>query len=100
MKLKDWLGGLDSNQDSQIQSLESYQLDDLPAVENQDLCSLLLCHHRRVFTTFQHSAAIAVRYRILSMDDIVAVKHRSCFVATDHHGYSFVHADFHQILDS
>ena len=29
-----WLGGLDSNQDSQIQSLESYQLDDLPAVEN------------------------------------------------------------------
>ena len=28
-----WLGGLDSNQDSQIQSLESYQLDDLPAVE-------------------------------------------------------------------
>ena len=30
-KEKDWLGGLDSNQDSQIQSLESYQLDDLPA---------------------------------------------------------------------
>ena len=29
-KGKDWLGGLDSNQDSQIQSLESYQLDDLP----------------------------------------------------------------------
>jgi hypothetical protein len=29
--LKIWLGGLDSNQDSQIQSLESYQLDDLPA---------------------------------------------------------------------
>ena len=27
---KIWLGGLDSNQDSQIQSLESYQLDDLP----------------------------------------------------------------------
>ena len=25
-----WLGDLDSNQDSQIQSLESYQLDDLP----------------------------------------------------------------------
>ena len=31
-----WLGGLDSNQDSQIQSLESYQLDDLP-VENRAL---------------------------------------------------------------
>jgi integrase len=29
-KRRDWLGGLDSNQDSQIQSLESYQLDDLP----------------------------------------------------------------------
>ena len=29
-----WLGGLDSNQDSQIQSLESYQLDDLPTGEN------------------------------------------------------------------
>ncbi len=31
--LADWLGGLDSNQDSQIQSLESYQLDDLPVEE-------------------------------------------------------------------
>jgi hypothetical protein len=28
---ENWLGGLDSNQDSQSQSLESYQLDDLPA---------------------------------------------------------------------
>src|SRR5215469_4525197 len=35
-KEKIWLGGLDSNQDSQIQSLESYQLDDLPA-ETQNL---------------------------------------------------------------
>ena len=26
-----WLGGLDSNQDTQSQSLVSYQLDDLPA---------------------------------------------------------------------
>ena len=34
--LMSWLGGLDSNQDSQIQSLESYQLDDLP-VENRAL---------------------------------------------------------------
>jgi hypothetical protein len=32
-----WLGGLDSNQDSQIQSLESYRLDDLPAVEKEEL---------------------------------------------------------------
>jgi hypothetical protein len=32
---KVWLGDLDSNQDSQIQSLESYQLDDLPAVEKK-----------------------------------------------------------------
>ena len=39
-KEKDWLGDLDSNQDSQIQSLESYQLDDLPA-ENTELTS---CH--------------------------------------------------------
>ena len=29
--LKSWLGGLDSNQDRQSQSLQSYQLDDLPA---------------------------------------------------------------------
>ena len=36
-----WLGGLDSNQDSQIQSLESYQLDDLPTVESALLTS---CH--------------------------------------------------------
>ena len=35
LKLKDWLGGLDSNQDSQSQSLESYQLDDLPAGRNK-----------------------------------------------------------------
>jgi hypothetical protein len=33
---KEWLGGLDSNQDSQIQSLESYQLDDLPAGRNKN----------------------------------------------------------------
>ena len=38
---KGWLGGLDSNQDSQIQSLESYQLDDLPAVEKR----VLKLHH-------------------------------------------------------
>ena len=36
MILKDWLGGLDSNQDSQSQSLESYQLDDLPAGRNKN----------------------------------------------------------------
>jgi hypothetical protein len=35
--LKDWLGGLDSNQDSQIQNLESCQLDDLPEVPRDDL---------------------------------------------------------------
>jgi hypothetical protein len=29
--LEIWLGGLDSNQDRQSQSLQSYQLDDLPA---------------------------------------------------------------------
>src|SRR5216684_7540985 len=28
-----WLGGLDSNQDIQIQSLKSYRLDDLPTKE-------------------------------------------------------------------
>ncbi len=28
---KGWLGGLDSNQDNQIQSLMSYRLNDLPA---------------------------------------------------------------------
>jgi hypothetical protein len=39
IRRKDWLGGLDSNQDSQIQSLESYRLDDLPAVENSGLTS-------------------------------------------------------------
>jgi hypothetical protein len=30
-KLKDWLGGLDSNQDNQIQNLMYCQLYDLPA---------------------------------------------------------------------
>ena len=37
MILKSWLGGLDSNQDSPIPSLESYQLDDLPAAEKNAL---------------------------------------------------------------
>jgi hypothetical protein len=35
-----WLGGLDSNQDSQIQSLESYRLDDLPVVEKEELINV------------------------------------------------------------
>jgi hypothetical protein len=35
-----WLGGLDSNQDSQIQNLKSCQLDDLPAVVNKRLSEL------------------------------------------------------------
>ncbi len=30
-KMVSWLGGLDSNQDNQIQSLMSYRLNDLPA---------------------------------------------------------------------
>ena len=34
--LKDWLGGLDSNQDSQIQNLKSCQLDDLPTFVRDD----------------------------------------------------------------
>jgi hypothetical protein len=34
---EDWLGGLDSNQDSQIQNLKSCQLDDLPVVVNKRL---------------------------------------------------------------
>src|SRR5277367_4471652 len=32
-----WLGGLDSNQDSQIQNLESCQLDDLPTVHDKNV---------------------------------------------------------------
>ena len=33
--LRDWLGGLDSNQDNQIQSLMYYRLYDLPTVTKQ-----------------------------------------------------------------
>jgi hypothetical protein len=47
MILKSWLGGLDSNQDSQIQSLESYQLDDLPAVEASDHFSMRAAGRRK-----------------------------------------------------
>jgi hypothetical protein len=43
----DWLGGLDSNQDSQIQSLESYQLDDLPTGENRRKWQLNAKNHNR-----------------------------------------------------
>ena len=43
-----WLGGLDSNQDSQIQSLESYQLDDLPAERNKkESWHIRLCRQPR-----------------------------------------------------
>jgi hypothetical protein len=45
---KIWLGGLDSNQDSQIQSLESYQLDDLPAGRNKkESWHIRLCRQPR-----------------------------------------------------
>ena len=37
MALEIWLGGLDSNQDSQIQNLESCQLDDLPTVHSKQV---------------------------------------------------------------
>src|SRR5271167_1000542 len=50
---KDWLGDLDSNQDSQIQSLESYQLDDLPAVENKQFSGGYL-EERAVFSLTFH----------------------------------------------
>jgi hypothetical protein len=35
--LKDWLGGLDSNQDSQLQRLMYYRLYDLPVAEEERL---------------------------------------------------------------
>ena len=35
LKLKEWLGGLDSNQDNQIQNLMYCQLYDLPAGRRQ-----------------------------------------------------------------
>jgi hypothetical protein len=40
--LEIWLGGLDSNQDSQIQNLKSCQLDDLPTGLLEDLWSHLV----------------------------------------------------------
>jgi len=64
-KRRDWLGGLDSNQDSQIQSLESYQLDDLPAVENSELTSyrdlFLLGKHRKIRPVFCASKPAPIR---------------------------------------
>ena len=43
----DWLGGLDSNQDSQIQNLESCQLDDLPVGKCR--CAVVIASRRRRF---------------------------------------------------
>ena len=64
-KTEDWLGGLDSNQDSQIQSLESYQLDDLPAVENSGLTSyrdlFLWGKHRKIRPAFCACKPTAIR---------------------------------------
>ena len=39
-KMVSWLGGLDSNQDNQIQSLMSYRLNDLPAAGGDEKESL------------------------------------------------------------
>jgi hypothetical protein len=48
----DWLGGLDSNQDSQSQSLESYQLDDLPAGRNKNESKhIRLCRQPRFISS-------------------------------------------------
>src|SRR5947209_16526239 len=82
--LKDWLGGLDSNQDSQIQSLESYQLDDLPTPHKH--CSLRAsrafrpknCNQTR---TYAADSGDLVRSR----DDVVAPEHFRRFVPTDAH---------------
>src|ERR1700756_2869063 len=67
--LKDWLGGLDSNQDSQIQSLESYQLDDLPAAEKSRLTSyrdlFLLGKHGKIQPVFCASKPAAIRRKPL-----------------------------------
>src|SRR5260370_42510004 len=46
LKLKDWLGGLDSNQDNQIQNLMYCQLYDLPEVKKTLTC-LTICDVRR-----------------------------------------------------
>jgi chromosome segregation ATPase len=45
-KRKDWLRGLDSNQDSQIQSLESYQLDD-PGADASSVADARTCAQTR-----------------------------------------------------
>jgi len=50
-----------------------------------------------IFTVLQPPHGVD---NVLCIDDVIAVKHRSCFVATNLHGYLFVHAHFHQILDS
>jgi hypothetical protein len=50
-----WLGGLDSNQDSQIQNLKSCQLDDLPTGLLEDLRSHLILAREQQKRTAAHS---------------------------------------------
>lgn len=45
-KTEDWLGGLDSNQDNQIQNLMYCQLYDLPTVKKTLAC-LTICDGRQ-----------------------------------------------------
>ena len=76
-KEKDWLGGLDSNQDSQIQSLESYQLDDLPAVEGVRLTS---CHGLKFSVKRLNTSTFAPKSSCLRPDaPLVAANLRSDF---------------------
>jgi hypothetical protein len=109
---EDWLGGLDSNQDSQIQNLKSCQLDDLPAVvkkglsglssEEKEAFSLFLSLHHWTSDYLQPtrpSALSACVHNILGVNDMVAIENISGLVARDFHGYFLVYSHFHQVLD-
>jgi hypothetical protein len=105
-----WLGGLDSNQDSQIQNLKSCQLDDLPAVVKKRLNELSSGEKEAFSLSFHRWHHIICRRRdrlhfphgihnILGVNEMVAIENVSRFVARDFHCYFLVHSRFHQVLD-
>src|ERR1700693_3086850 len=68
LKLRDWLGGLDSNQDSQLQRLMYYRLYDLPAGRERSCCFLIRTNERlsipSVFSASNFRInAVSVRFR-------------------------------------
>jgi hypothetical protein len=78
LKLKDWLGGLDSNQDSQIQNLKSCQLDDLPTVVKKRLNAISFGEKEAFSLSFHRWTPDYLRQALLSALSALLPQHPRC----------------------